>query len=469
MKAFMDKDFLLETPTAQTLFHEHAEKMPIIDYHCHINPQQIAENYKFRNITDAWLSGDHYKWRMIRSNGVPEKLITGTESSDYEKFEQFAKSLPRAIGNPLYHWTHLELQRYFGITKTLNADTCKEIWDQCNECLAQDDFRVQDIIKKSNVKCVCTTDDPGDDLQWHQKLKDDPNAPCKVLPAWRPDKAMKIEKPGFAEYVKHIAALTNKEIKTCRDFFEAIDERMAFFDKMGCRAADHGVDYAYCTLISETELEQIFQKALKGETPSASETEAYKSMILVHLAHGYAKYGWVMQMHYGAIRDPNSRMFKILGADTGYDYVGNRPCAEAIGQLMDTLEKGNALPKTIWYSLNPNDNAVIATAIGAFQGPEAQGKIQQGSAWWFNDTYNGMVQQMTTFGELSVLGNFLGMLTDSRSFLSYTRHEYFRRIMCNLIGNLVEKGMYPADMKFLGQIVEDISFNNTNKYFNFNV
>ncbi len=469
MKAFMDQDFLLETETAQELFHEHAAKMPIIDYHCHINPQQIAENYKFRNITDAWLSGDHYKWRMIRSNGVPEELITGKNSTDFEKFEQFAKSLPRAIGNPLYHWTHLELQRYFGITKTLNEDTCKEIWDECNAKLAQDNFRVQDIIKMSNVKCVCTTDDPADDLKWHQMLKTDKNAPCKVLPAWRPDKAMKIEKPEFAQYVSKIASLTNKEIKTCADFFDALDIRMAFFNDLGCKAADHGVDYAYCNIISDSKLEEIFAKALKGESLTQDEVEAYKTMILVHLAKGYTKYGWVMQMHYGAIRDPNSRMFKILGADTGYDYVGNRPCAQAIGQFMDCLDKNNSLPKMIWYSLNDADNAVIATAIGAFQGPEAQGKIQQGSAWWFNDTYNGMVRQMTSFAELSVLGNFLGMLTDSRSFLSYTRHEYFRRILCNLIGNLVEKGMYPHDMKFLGKIVEDISYNNTNKYFGFNV
>ena len=469
MKAFMDQDFLLETPTAQRLFHEHAEKMPVIDYHCHINPQQIAQNYKFRNITDAWLSGDHYKWRMIRSNGVPEDLITGKNSTDYQKFEQFAKSLPRAIGNPLYHWTHLELQRYFGITKTLSEKTCKEIWDECNEKLAQDDFRVQAIIKKSNIKCVCTTDDPGDDLSWHKQLQSDANAPCKVLPAWRPDKAMKIEKPEFADYVKHIAAITGKTITSCLQFFEALDIRMAFFNEMGCRAADHGIDYAYCNKVSEAKLEEIFQKGLKGEELCSCEVEAYKSMILLHLARGYAKYGWVMQMHYGAIRDPNTRMFKILGADTGYDYISNRPCAEAIGQFMNELDKENCLPKMIWYSLNPADNAVISTAIGAFQGPEAQGKIQQGSAWWFNDTYHGMIEQMTTFASLSILGNFLGMLTDSRSFLSYTRHEYFRRIMCNLIGGWVEKGMYPNDEKFLGQLVEDISFNNTNRFFDFKV
>ena len=468
MKAFMDQDFLLETETAKELFHDHAAKMPIIDYHCHINPAQIALNHQFKNITEAWLGGDHYKWRMIRSNGVPESLITGKESSDYEKFEQFAKTLPRAIGNPLYHWTHLELQRYFGITKTLSEKTCKEIWEECNAKLAQEDFRVQGIIKRSNVKLVATTDDPGDSLEWHQKIAQNPCS-CEVVPAWRPDKAMKIENDGFKDYVEHIAKLTNRTIKTCEEFFAALDERMEFFNQMGCKASDHGVDYAYCRIVDQGVLEQIFQKGLNNECLTEDEIEAYKSMILIHLAKGYAKYGWVMQMHYGAIRDPNTKMFKILGADTGFDCVDNRACARGISALMNALNEADALPKMIWYSLNPSDNAAIATAIGSFQGPEAQGKIQQGSAWWFNDTYQGMVDQMTSLANLSVLGNFVGMLTDSRSFLSYTRHEYFRRIMCNLIGNLVEKGMYPKDMEFLGQIVEDISFNNTNRYFNFNV
>lgn len=469
MREFMDKDFLLETDTAKELFHQHAAKMPIIDYHCHINPREIAENHQFRNITEAWLGGDHYKWRMIRSNGVPESLITGKESTDYEKFEQFAKSLPRAIGNPLYHWTHLELQRYFGITKTLSEKTCKEIWDECNAKLATDDFRVHGIIKRSNVKLVATTDDPGDSLEWHQKLAQDSNCPCKVLPAWRPDKAMKIEKPDFKDYVAHIAQLTGKKINTCEEFFAALDERMAFFDKMGCRAADHGVDYAYCRVVDQGTLEHIFQKGLKNEALTDDEIEAYKSMILIYLAKGYTKYGWVMQMHYGAIRDPNSKLFNSLGADTGFDCIDNRACARGISLLMENLSVRDSLPKMIWYSLNPADNAVIATAIGSFQGPEAQGKIQQGSAWWFNDTYHGMMEQMTSFASLSVLGNFLGMLTDSRSFLSYTRHEYFRRIMCNLIGGWVERGLYPHDMEFLGKLVEDISFNNTNRYFNFNV
>ncbi|MCR5084275.1 MAG: glucuronate isomerase [Succinivibrionaceae bacterium] len=469
MQEFMGKDFMLESDTARELFHEHAAKMPIIDYHCHIDPRQIAENHQFRNITEIWLGGDHYKWRMIRSNGIPESLITGKESSDYEKFQQFAKSLPRAIGNPLYHWTHLELQRYFGITKTLSEATCKEIFDECNEKLKQDDMRVQGIIKKSNVKCICTTDDPADTLEWHEKIKADGQCPCKVLPAWRPDKAMKPEKAGYADYIKSLGKAAGMEIKSFGDLLAAIDNRMEFFNSRGTRAADHGIDYAYCRLVSEKELEEIFQKGLKGECLTEAEVEGFKTAVLIHLAKGYTKYGWVMQMHYGAIRDPNEKMFKVLGPDTGWDYIGTRECSLAIGQFMNELMKRDALPKMIWYSLNPCDNAMLGTVIGSFQGPEAQGKIQQGAAWWFNDTCQGMIDQMTSFANLSVLGNFLGMLTDSRSFLSYTRHEYFRRIMCNLIGSWVERGYYPRDMAYLGKLVEDISFNNTNRYFGFNV
>lgn len=468
MKPFMDKDFLLQTDTAKELFHEHASKMPVIDYHCHINPAEIALNHQFKNITEAWLGGDHYKWRMIRSNGVPESLITGSDSSDFQKFEQFAKTLPRAIGNPLYHWTHLELRRYFGIDKPLNEKTCKEIWEECNKKLATDEFRVQSIIKRSNVKLIATTDDPGDSLEWHAKIAQTPFE-TKVLPAWRPDKAMKIEKENFKDYVEHIASLTGRTIKTCAEFFDALDVRMEFFNQMGCKASDHGLDYAYCRIVDEGTLEKIFVKGLNNETLTDEEIEAYKTMVLIHMAKGYTKYGWVMQMHYGAIRDPNSRMFQNLGADTGFDCIDNRASGRGITTMMNALLERDSLPKMIWYSLNPSDNAAIGSAIGSFQGPEAQGKIQQGSAWWFNDTYHGMVDQMTSLASLSVLGNFVGMLTDSRSFLSYTRHEYFRRIMCNLIGNLVENGMYPKDMEFLGKIVEDISFNNTNRYFNFNV
>ena len=469
MKKFMEQDFMLDGETARHLYYGHAAKMPIIDYHCHINPQQIAENYRFRNITDAWLSGDHYKWRLIRSNGVDEDEITGDKSSDYTKFQHFAAMLPRALGNPMYHWTHLELQRYFGITKPLNPDTCKEIWEQCNEKLASDDFTVPAIIRRSQVKLICTTDDPADDLRWHKMLAANPDAPCRVLPAWSPDKAMKPEKPGFADYVRQIGTLTGTTIKTCKDFFAALDERMRFFNEMGCRAADHGIDYVLCSPCDEAALEQIFKRALSGASLSQAEIDTYKTMILCHLAGGYTKYDWVMQMHFGAIRDPNEAMFKRLGADTGFDYMGDQSCAIAIGRLMNLFSTRECLPKMIWYSLNPADNPVICTAIGAFQGPGVRGRIQQGAAWWFNDSFTGMVDQMTSFANLSVLGNFLGMLTDSRSFLSYTRHEYFRRILCNFVGRYVDEGMYPEDLHFLGQMIEDICFNNTNRYFGFDV
>ena len=469
MKPFMDENFLLQTETAQKLYHEHAAKMPIIDYHCHLVPKMVADDYRFRSITELWLGGDHYKWRAMRSNGVDERYCTGTDTTDWEKFEKWAETVPYTLRNPLYHWTHLELKTAFGINKILKPETAREIFDECNEKLKQDDFRVQGIIRRSNVKLIATTDDPGDSLEWHKVIAEQGKCSAKVVPAWRPDKAMKIEKPGFADYVAHIAKLTGMKITSCEDFFSALDVRMQYFNDMGCRASDHGVDYAYCTLVSKDELERIFQKGLKGETLTEAEVEAYKSMILVHLGKGYAKYGWVMQMHYGAIRDPNTAMFGKLGADTGFDCIDNRPCAQGICKLMNALAGADALPKMIWYSLNPADNAVIGSAIGSFQGTAAQGQIQQGSAWWFNDTYDGMVAQMKSLASLSVLGNFVGMLTDSRSFLSYTRHEYFRRIMCNLIGDMVERGMYPADMDFLGQIVEDISFNNTNRYFGFNV
>lgn len=465
MREFMDKDFLLQSDTARELFHNYASKMPVIDYHCHINPAEIAQNHKFANITEAWLGADHYKWRMIRSNGVDEKLITGKESSDYDKFKQFASSLPRAIGNPLYHWTHLELQRYFGITKPLSEKTCKEIWDECNKKLAQDDYRVQALIKKMKVALVATTDDPGDTLEWHAKIREQKDFKTQVRPAWRPDKAMKVEKPGFKEYVEKIGKLTGTKIKSCKDFFNALDERMKFFNEQGCFASDHGIDYAYCRIVDKDDLEKIFQRGLDGKKLSTGDIEAYKTMIMLHLAKGYAKYGWAMQMHYGAIRDPNTKMFKKLGPDSGYDCADNKACAEAITQFMNAVSERGEMPKMIWYSLNPGDNVPIGTAIGSFQGPEARGKVQQGSAWWFNDSYHGMVEQMTSLASLSILGNFLGMLTDSRSFLSYTRHEYFRRIMCNLIGGFVDQGMYPNDIEFLGKIVQDISFNNANKYF----
>lgn len=467
MKKFMDKDFLLETETAKKLFHEHAAKMPIIDYHCHINPQEIAEDRQFKNITEVWLGGDHYKWRMIRSNGIDEKYITGNESTDREKFQKFAEALPRAIGNPLYHWTHLELQRYFGVTKTLNGDTAEEIWNICNEKLQSPELSVQGIIKKSNVKVICTTDDPADDLRWHKKIREDGTCSAKVLPAMRPDAALRIEKPEWASYMKRLAEVSDTDIKTMDDIRKALRKRIDFFESMGCKASDHALEYVFCNEAKEDQLDDIVSKVLGGKVPTTDEIEKYKTALLLFLGEEYSKRGWAMQIHYSAMRDNNTRMFKKMGPDTGFDSIGSYNCGEGIVALLDAMEKKGCLPKTILYSLNPSDNALIGTIIGSFQGPEVPGKIQEGAAWWFNDTKSGMEAQITNVANLSVLGNVVGMLTDSRSFLSYTRHEYYRRILCNWIGRLVENGEYPDDMDFLGKLVEDISYNNAARYFGF--
>ncbi|MCI5566386.1 MAG: glucuronate isomerase [Veillonellaceae bacterium] len=467
MKKFMDKDFLLETETAKKLFHEHAAKMPIIDYHCHINPQEIAEDRQFKNITEVWLGGDHYKWRMIRSNGIDEKYITGNESTDREKFQKFAEALPRAIGNPLYHWTHLELQRYFGVTKTLNGDTAEEIWNICNEKLQSPELSVQGIIKQSNVKVICTTDDPADDLRWHKKIREDGKCSAKVLPAMRPDAALRIEKLEWASYMKRLAEVSDTDITTMDDIRKALRKRIDFFESMGCKASDHALEYVFCNEATEDQLDDIVSKVLGGKVPTTDEIEKYKTALLLFLGEEYSKRGWAMQIHYSAMRDNNTRMFKKMGPDTGFDSIGSYNCGEGIVALLDAMEKKGCLPKTILYSLNPSDNALIGTIIGSFQGPEVPGKIQQGAAWWFNDTKSGMEAQITNVANLSMLGNVVGMLTDSRSFLSYTRHEYYRRILCNWIGRLVENGEYPDDMDFLGKLVEDISYNNAARYFGF--
>lgn len=467
MKNFMDEEFLLSSQTAKTLFHDYAEKMPIIDYHCHINPQEIAENRKFDNITQVWLGGDHYKWRMIRSNGVEEKYITGKESTDREKFQKFAETLPRAIGNPLYHWTHLELKRYFGYNGVLNADTAEEVWTLCNEKLKTDALSVRGIIEQSNVKLICTTDDPVDNLQWHKVIQQDKTCKIRVLPAWRPDKIMNIEKPTFKQYVETLSKASGVEIHNMGDVYSALRQRLDFFGEMGCKASDHGINYVmYCPASKDT-VETIFKKALSGLAPTAEEVDQYKFAVLTFLAKEYAKRGWVMQLHYGTIRDTNTLMFQKLGPDTGFDTIATHNIAQALVQFLDVFYQTGELPKTIIYSLNPNDNQMIDTVLGAFQGSEVAEKIQHGAAWWFNDTKTGMIDQMTSLANLSILGNFIGMLTDSRSFLSYTRHEYFRRILCNLIGSWVENGEYPWDEKVLGKMVQDISFNNANNYFGF--
>ena len=469
MKQFMDEDFLLQTETAKKLYHEHAAKMPIIDYHCHISPREIAEDHRFRDITEVWLGGDHYKWRMIRTNGVEEKYITGEKSTAREKFQKFAEALPRAIGNPLYHWTHLELKRYFGCDKPLNGDTAEEIWNLCNEKLQQPDMSVQGLIRQSNVKVICTTDDPADDLKWHKQIKEEGKCSAKVLPAMRPDKAMRIEKPDWDNYMQYeLGTAAGVEISTMQDIRDALSKRIEFFASRGCKASDHALEYVFYTPAEEYELDDIVGKVINGKgEPTKNEIEKYKTALLLFLGKEYARRGWAMQIHYSALRDNNSVMFDRLGPDTGFDCIATYNCGEGLVNLLDALNKDGNLPKLVIYSLNPADNAMIGTILGSFHGPEVPGKIQQGAAWWFNDTKLGMEAQLANVGNLSVLGNALGMLTDSRSFLSYTRHEYYRRILCNFIGNLVENGEYPADMKFLGQIVEDISYNNANRYFGF--
>ena len=461
----MDKDFLLSTPTARTLYHDYAAQMPIIDYHCHINPQEIFEDRRFENITQVWLGGDHYKWRVMRSNGVEEKYITG-DASDREKFQKFAEALPKAIGNPMYHWCHLELKNYFGYTGVLNAASAEEVWQLCNEKLQKDaSMSARGLILASNVAMIGTTDDPCSDLVWHEKLAADGSFPVQVCPSFRPDPAVNLHKPGFAAYIQKLAEVTGRSIATVEDVRAALSDRIEYFDAHGCRSADHGLDYVMFRPVGDEAATAALQKALAGETLTLEEAEGYQTALLLHCAAEYARRGWVMQLHFSCMRNPNSRMLAALGPDTGFDCIAVTDSCAATYKLLDALEARGQLPKTVLYSLNPADNAWLDTLLGAFQGPEVAGKIQHGSAWWFNDHKAGMTEQLTSLANLSVLGNFIGMLTDSRSFLSYARHEYFRRILCALIGRWVENGEYPADMKTLGALVQDICCNNAKRYF----
>lgn len=468
MKQFMDKDFLLSTDMAKTLYHDYASQVPVLDYHCHINPQEIAENRKFENITQVWLGGDHYKWRQMRSNGVEEKYITG-DASDREKFQKWAETMPKLIGNPLYHWSHLELKTYFGYEGYLNGDTAEEVWNLCNAKLQQDSMTVRNIIKQSNVTLICTTDDPIDSLEWHKKIKEDDTFDVQVLPAWRPDKAMNIEKPDFAAYMGKLSAASGIEVKDLASLKEALKNRMDFFAASGCSVSDHGLEYVMYFPADDAEVDAILKKALAGEALTKEEQAKYKTAFMLFVARQYNRLNWVMQLHYGCKRDNNAYKFQQLGPDTGFDCINDyTPCAQ-LADFLNALSSTDEIPKTIIYSLNPNDNASIGTIIGCFQGPGVAGRIQQGSAWWFNDHKTGMTDQMTSLANLGCLGNFIGMLTDSRSFLSYTRHDYFRRIMCELIGGWVDNGEYPADMKSLKEIVEGISYYNAVKYFGFNL
>ncbi len=466
MKNFMDADFLLETETAKTLYHNFAEKTPILDYHCHIAPKEIAEDRKFDNITQVWLGGDHYKWRFMRSCGVEEKYITG-DASDKEKFFKWAECLGKAIGNPLFHWSHLELQRYFGYHGVLSAKTAEEVWNLCNEKLQDPSMSARNLIIQSNVTLVCTTDDPADTLEWHKQIAEDDSFDVKVLPAWRPDKAMNIEKPSYLDYLADLSKASNTPIASFADLKAALVNRMEYFHANGCNVSDHGLEYVFHVPATDEEIEAIFAKRLAGEAITREEELKFKTAFLLAMGREYHRLDWAMQLHYGVKRDNNTAQFNKLGVDTGYDCISNYAPSAQLADFLDALAVTDELPRTVIYSLNPVDNAAIGTIIGCFQNSEAVGKVQQGSAWWFNDNKVGMEDQMTSLANLGNLSGFVGMLTDSRSFLSYTRHEYFRRILCNLIGKWVENGEYPADMDLLEEIVTDISYNNAKRYFKF--
>lgn len=463
----MNEEFLLESEVASKLYHEYAEKTPILDYHCHISPQEIAEDRKFDNIAQIWLGGDHYKWRYMRSCGTEEKYCTGN-ASDHDKFIKWAEYLEKAIGNPLYHWSHLELQRYFDFHGHLTSENAEEVWELCNKKLADPSMSARGIIKKSGVTLICTTDDPIDDLHWHKQIAEDPTFDVKVLPAWRPDKAMNIEKPDFTDYLAKLAkAAGTGEIKTWKDLKNALSARMDFFDKQGCVISDHGLDYVMYSPATDEEAEQILAQRLGGKTVSKEDETKFKTAFMLFMAKEYAAHDWTMQLHYGCKRNNNTRMFEATGPDTGYDCIDNHTPAAQVADFLNALDMDNSLPRTILYSLNPIDNAYIGTILGCFQDSSAVGKLQQGSAWWFNDHINGMTDQIKSLASLGNLSGFVGMLTDSRSFLSYTRHEYFRRILCNIIGNWVENGEFPEDYRILGKIVENISYYNAVRYFKF--
>lgn len=454
--SFIHDDFMLHNETGKQLFHDFAEKMPIIDYHCHLDPRIIAEDHQFRNITELFLGGDHYKWRAMRSNGVDEKYITG-DAPDREKFQKWAETMPYLLGNPLYHWTHLELKRYFDIDEVLCPEMAEQIWNRCNELLATEAFSARNLVLRSNVKVICTTDDPIDSLAYHQKLKAE-GFPVKVLPTFRPDKAVNIDKETFLPY---IAALG---VNSYRQLTQKLEERIDYFHENGCRLSDHALD---AIPYAEGDPEAVFDKALKGEAITKQEADCFKTAVLTVCAGKYKKLDWAMQLHIGAMRNNNRKMYLSLGADTGFDSINDLCIAEPLSRFMDALESEDALPKTILYTLNPKDNYVLGSMLGNFQKAPTPGKIQFGSGWWFNDQRDGMVEQMRALSNLGLLSRFVGMLTDSRSFVSYPRHEYFRRILCNLIGSWVEQGEYPNDQKMLKTIVEGICYNNAKEYFGF--
>ena len=467
MKQFMDENFLLDTKTAQELYHNHAAKMPIIDYHCHLIPEMVASDHKFKSITELWLGGDHYKWRAMRTNGVDERFCTGKDTTDWEKFEKWAETVPYTFRNPLYHWTHLELKTAFGIDKLLSPKTAREIFDECNDKLLNDpNYTARGFMRRYNVECVCTTDDPVDDLRWHKATKES-GFEIKMIPAWRPDKAMNIEKPEFAAYMQQLAEVSGVTIIKFADMVDALQKRHDFFHENGCRLSDHGIEEFYDEPYTDSQIETIFEKAMRGQSLSQLEIRQYKHAFLRVCAEQDYAANWTQQFHYGAIRDNNTKMYEMMGPDIGFDSIGEFTTAKAMSHFLNELNVEGKLTRTILYTLNPCANEVIATMLGNFQDGSCPGKIQFGSGWWFNDQLDGMTRQMNALSVLGLLSRFVGMLTDSRSFLSYPRHEYFRRLLCNLLGNDVENGLLPNDKESLSRMVEDISYNNARNYFKF--
>ncbi|MBZ4190229.1 glucuronate isomerase [Niabella beijingensis] len=468
MKHFLDDNFLLDTKTAEQLYHEYAKKMPIIDYHCHLPPQQIAEDARFKNITQAWLYGDHYKWRAMRTNGINEAFITGS-ASDEEKFLKWAETVPYTMRNPLYHWTHLELQRYFDVQEALDGSNGARIYETTSSKISSPDYSVRSLLRKMNVKVVCTTDDPVDSLEFHKTIKAD-GFEIPVLPAFRPDNAMNVSSPEtFAAYVARLEAASDTEIKNLDTFLQALKSRHDFFAEMGCSVSDHGLEYIQAADYTEAAVRVLFDKILKGTALSPEEQEQFRSAMLVWFAEWDHEKGWVQQYHLGALRNNNTRLLEKLGPDTGWDSIGDFTQGRSLSKFLNGLDKNDRLAKTILYNLNPSDNELFATMTGNFNDGTVAGKVQWGSGWWFLDQKDGMIDQMNTLSNMGLISRFVGMLTDSRSFLSFPRHEYFRRILCNLFGNDIENGELPADINWIGKIIEDICFNNANAYFGFNV
>ena len=464
MKPFMTENFLLQTETAIKLYHEYAAKMPIFDYHCHLSASQIAQDKRFDNLTQAWLYDDHYKWRAMRINGVTERYCTG-DATDWEKFQKWAETVPNMLCNPLYHWTHLELQRHFGINKLLGPDTAKDIYDNCSAMLRTPEFSVRNILRKMNVRAICTTEEPVDSLEYHKKIKSD-GFEIKVLPTWRPDKAMAVENVAvFNQWVDSLEKASNVTIKNYKTYLDAIRNRHDFFHSIGCRISDHDLETAYAEDYTETEISVIFDKLRGGRTITNEEILKFKSAMMIEFALMDYEKGWVQQLHLGVMRNNNTRLLNMLGPDTGFDSIGDFEIARPLAKFLDRLDISNKLPKTILYNINPRDNELIATMIGNFQDGSVPGKLQFGSAWWFLDQKDAIERQINVLSNMSLLSRFVGMLTDSRSFMSYPRHEYFRRILCNILGNDIENGELPCDMKLLGGMVEDICFNNAKKFF----